>query len=94
MTKGGESMAHLRTKEGKKNLVGARVRALRERDHLSQEGLMAQLQLLGMDAERGVIKRIENGDRAVSDMELQLIARFFHVSYEYLIDGTETDSPA
>ena len=50
---------------------------------------MAQLQLLGMDAERGVIKRIENGDRAVSDLELQLFAKLFHVSYQYLIDGEE-----
>lgn len=87
-------MAHLRTKDGKKNLVGARVRALREKAKLSQESLMAQLQLLGMDAERGVIKRIENGDRAVSDMELRLIAQFFQVTYEYLIDGTEKDPPA
>lgn len=50
---------------------------------------MAQLQLMGMDAERGVIKRIENGTRAVSDLELRVLARYFHVSYEYLIDGTE-----
>ena len=50
---------------------------------------MAQLQLLGMDSERGVIKRIENGDRAVSDLEIQLLAQYFKVSYKYLIDGTE-----
>ena len=50
---------------------------------------MAQLQLLGMDLERGVIKRIENGDRAVSDLEIRLLARYFNVSYKYLIDGEE-----
>lgn len=82
-------MAHLRTKDGKRNLSGSRIRALRENLQLSQEELMAQLQLLGMDAERGVIKRIENGDRAVSDLELQLLAHFFNVSYQYLIDGKE-----
>lgn len=82
-------MSHLRTKEGKRNLSGPRVRALRENLQLSQEELMAQLQLLGMDAERGVIKRIENGDRTVSDLELQVLARFFNVSYQYLIDGKE-----
>lgn len=83
----GEDMGHIRAEDGKKNLVGARVRALREKAGLSQEGLMAQLQLLGMDAERGVIKRIENGDRAVNDLELRLLARYFKVTYEYLIDG-------
>lgn len=87
-------MSHLRTKDGKKNLVGPRVRALREKKDLSQEALMAQLQLLGMDAERGVIKRIENGDRTVSDLEIQLLSKFFHVTYEYLIDGSEEAPPA
>lgn len=80
-------MAHLRTADGKKNGIGDRVRALREELGLSQEQLMAQLQLLGMDAERGVVKRIENGDRAVSELELRLLARFFKVSYQFLLDG-------
>lgn len=82
-------MGHLRAKDGTKNLSGPRVRALREKEGLSQEELMARLQLMGMDAERGVIKRIENGDRAVSDLELRLLARYFKVSYQYLIDGTQ-----
>ncbi len=80
-------MGHLRTTDGSKNLSGVRIRALREGAGMSQEQLMAKLQLMGMDAERGVIKRIENGDRAVSDLELQLFARLFNVSYQYLIDG-------
>lgn len=50
---------------------------------------MRDLQLRGMDSERGVIKRIENGERFVSDIEIKLLAEYFHVSYEYLIDGTE-----
>ncbi len=49
---------------------------------------MAQLQLLGMDAERGVIKRMESGQRTVSDLELCLLAKYFQVSYEFLLDGT------
>lgn len=79
----------MRAEDGSKNLVGPRIRVLRQKAGLSQEGLMAQLQLLGMNAERGVIKRMENGDRVVSDLEVRLLARFFKVSYEYLIDGTD-----
>ena len=82
-------MGHLRTPDGKKNGVGPQVKALRERAGLSQEQLMAKLQLLGMDAERGVIKRIEGGQRTVSDLELRLLAQCFDVSYQYLLDGTE-----
>lgn len=46
-------MGHLRAEDGKKNLCGSRVRALREKEGLSQEELMARLQLMGMDSERG-----------------------------------------
>ena len=87
-------MNHLRASDGSKNLVGPRVRALRKARNLSQEKLMAQLQLLGMDSERGVLKRIENGTRAVSDLEVRLFARYFGVSYEYLLDGEEDIKPA
>lgn len=82
-------MNHLKAEDGSKNLVGPRIRELRKKQNLSQEKLMAKLQLLGMDAERGVIKRIENGTRAVSDLEVRLFAQYFQVSYEYLLDGTE-----
>lgn len=82
-------MAHLRTPDGKKNAVGPQVRALREKAGLSQEQLMAQLQLMGFDAERGVIKRIEGGQRTVSDLEIRLLARYFKVTYGYLLDGNE-----
>ena len=78
----------MRAEDGSKNLVGPRVRALRQKAGLSHEELMTQLQLLGMASERGMVKRMENGDRAVSDLELRLLARYFKVSYEYLIDGT------
>lgn len=75
--------------DGTKNLIGPRIKQLRKNNGLSQEQLMEQLQLLDFDHERGVIKRIENGTRFVSDIELQLLAKFFNVSYDFLIDGVE-----
>lgn len=80
-------MGHLRTPDGKKNAIGPQLRALREKAGLSQEQLMAQLQLMGLDAERGVIKRIEGGQRAVSDLEIRLLAQYFGISYQELLDG-------
>lgn len=85
-------MPSLKTKDGRKNVVGLRVRELRKRMGLSQDALAAQLQLLGMDGERGVVKRIENGTRYVNDLELQLLVAIFkphfgYVSYDYLIDN-------
>ena len=78
-------MKRMLTPDGRKNLIGPRVRQLRKERGLSQEALMAQLQLLGMDSERGVIKRIESGTRFVSDIELRLLAEYFGVSYRFLM---------
>ncbi|WP_195985972.1 helix-turn-helix transcriptional regulator [Clostridium sp. D33t1_170424_F3] len=82
-------MPKLLAPDGSKNIIGPRIRLLRKQAKLSQEKLMEDLQLLGFDSERGVIKRIENGDRFVSDIELKMLASYFHVKYEYLLDGKE-----
>ena len=71
--------------DGKKNLIGPKIRELRRAKGLSQEQMAAQLQLLGMDSERGVVKRIENGSRFVTDLELCLLAEYFRVSVEELL---------
>ena len=78
-------MARLYAPDGKKNLIGPRVRELRRAKGLSQEQMAAQLQLLGMDSERGVVKRIENGSRFVTDVELCLLAEYFQVSVAELL---------
>jgi len=79
-------MPRLLAPDGTKNIIGNKIRKLRKDNNLSQEELMGQLQLLGFDSERGVIKRIENGTRFISDVELRLFSKFFNVSYEYLMD--------
>lgn len=79
-------MPRLLAYNGTKNIIGKKVREFRKAKGLSQEKMMAQLQLLGFDSERGVIKRIENGTRFVSDIELKLLSEFFGVSYRRLLD--------
>ena len=78
-------LARLYAPDGKKNLIGPRVRELRRAKGLSQEQMAAQLQLLGMDSERGVVKRIENGSRFVTDLELCLLAEYFQISVAELL---------
>lgn len=78
-----------RTETGEKNLVGPRLRVLRERDGMSQRDLARRLQLVGMDMDKNVITRIETNKRYVTDLELRAIATIFNVSYQYLIDGTQ-----
>ncbi len=76
-----------RTNAGGKNLVGERLKILRERDNLSQRDLAGKLQLIGMDMDKNVITRIETNKRYVTDFELQALKEIFNVSYDYLIDG-------
>lgn len=74
---------------GNKNIIGERLRLLRQKEKISQRDLAHRLQLLGIDMDRNVITRIETNKRYVSDIELKAISRVFHVSYEYLLDGKQ-----
>lgn len=76
-------------RNGNKNLIGPQLKALRARDDISQRDLAVQLQLLGLNVEKNVITRIETNKRYVNDFEIQIIAKYFKVSYQYLIDGEE-----
>lgn len=70
-----------------KNLIRRQLIALRKAQGLSQRDLAYKLQLAGYDVDKNLITRIETGKRYVTDIELKALADFFHVSYEYLIDG-------
>lgn len=78
-----------RTTTGEKNLISARLKSLRQENNLSQRDLARQLQLAGYDMDKNVVTRIETNKRYVTDIELKALAEIFHVSYEYLIDGSE-----
>ena len=70
-----------------KNLIGERLKLLRQNKNLSQRGLARELQLIGIDMDKNVITRIETNKRYVTDFELQALKQIFNVSYDYLIDG-------
>lgn len=77
----------LRTTSNGKNLIGERLKLLRNNANLSQRDLAYQLQLIGIDMDKNVITRIETNKRYVNDFELQALKKIFNVSYDYLIDG-------
>lgn len=68
-----------KAKDGKNNLCGARITALRKQQRLSQRALADQLQLLGLDLDKNAIQRIESGQRFVTDIELCVFCRFFGI---------------
>lgn len=69
-----------------KNIVGGRVKSLREARGLSQRELACELQLHGCDMEKGMITNIETGKRRVTDMELKAFVEVFGVDYTHLFD--------
>lgn len=71
--------------DGKCNVSGDKVRAARERAHLSQEQLAAKIQLAGLSITQKAISRIETGDRVVADYELTYLSEALGVTVYQLL---------
>lgn len=82
-----------KSQTGQKNLIGNRLKMLRNKavPKISQRDMARKLQLLGIDMDKNAITRIETNKRYVSDIELQAFAKIFDVTYDYLIDGKEME---
>ena len=72
------------------NIIGLAVARRRKEQHISQRQLADKLQLMGLDIDKNAIQRIEAGKRFVTDIELVHFAKVLNVSYEKLLD--ESDS--
>ena len=75
-------------KNGRHNLSGIKIAVLRKamKPKMSQRALADKLQLSGLDVDKYVIQRIENGQRFVTDIELKAIAAVFNVTTDELVD--------
>ena len=80
-----------KTGDGKNNICGKNIAALRKGMKISQRKLADQLQLLGLDIDKNAIQRIESGQRFVTDIELAVFADFFKTSSDFLINNNSTD---
>ena len=84
-------MPILKTKDGRKNLVGLKLIQLREGKGMSQRDLAKAFQLIGCDIDQNVITRIETGKRKVTDMEIWAITIVFGVKAGELFESEEMD---
>ncbi len=66
------------------NKIGPRIKEARQNAKLSQKALSIKLELRGVYICRGSISRIENGDRAVTDIEIDAISEVLGVTLDYL----------
>lgn len=74
-------MARIIDKE-EKNLIGDKVRKLRQEKQLSQQQLSDKLETLAIYICRGSISRIEDKTRTVTDIELYGLSQVLGISIE------------
>ena len=66
------------------NIIGAQIKSAREKAGLTQQQLSEKLELEAVYTCRGSISRIENGKRAVTDIEIDAISKILNVSLNFL----------
>ncbi len=62
------------------NLIGENIRQARIKAGLSQKELSEKLELLAVYTCRGSISRIENGKRAITDIEIAAICKILKIT--------------
>lgn len=82
-------MFKIKATDGTNNLCGQRIARIRKNQSLSQRGLAIKMQLLGFDVDHYFIRRVENGERFVTDIDLVIFARALNVPLSELL--TEKD---
>lgn len=65
-------------------MIGTQVKALRQQRKISQKQLSERLELLAIYICRGSVSRIENGERTVTDIEIDGICKVLNVSLDEL----------
>lgn len=75
------------------NITGSKIRQARINARLSQRELSEKLELHAVYVCRGSVSRIETGERAVTDVEIDAISKVLNVSLDYLF-GRENPTNA
>lgn len=68
----------------KRNIIGNRIRKIRNTVGITQEDLTARLNVLGINIDRPMVSKIENCSREIVDYEIKAIATALKVSIEDL----------
>lgn len=66
------------------NLIGPRIKQIREQQGLTQDQFAAQCNVVGLDISRGTLAKIEAQVRRITDDEVALIAKALKVDVNEL----------
>ena len=82
-------MFKIKAADGTNNLTGRNLASLRKARNLSQRGLAAKMQLLGFDVDHYFIRRVENGERFVTDIDLVIFVRALDVTLDDILGNVQ-----
>ena len=82
-------MFKIKAADGTNNLCGAKIAQIRKGQKLSQRKLAAKMQLLGFDVDHYFIRRVENGERFVTDIDLVIFSRALDVPISDLLSADQ-----
>ncbi len=84
-------MFKIKAADGTNNLCGKKISTIRKSQKLSQRKLAAKMQLLGFDVDNYFIRRVENGERFVTDIDLVIFSRALEVPLEALLSVKDAE---
>ena len=79
-------MYKLKAPDGSNNICGKRLAELRSKQGLSQRQPANRLQLAGYDVDHHFVRRIENGERFVTDIEISALCKVLGTTPAELLD--------
>jgi len=79
-------MFKVKAPDGTNNLCGKRIAEIRKSRKLSQRKLAVKMQLLGYDVDNYFIRRVENGERFVTDIDLKIFCEALNVTVQDILD--------
>ncbi len=72
-------MFKIKAADGTNNLCGGKIAKIRKDKNISQRKLTTKMQLLGFDVDHYFIRRVENGERFVTDIDLVIFSKALEV---------------
>ncbi len=84
-------MFKIKAADGTNNLCGRRIAELRKSRKLSQRKLATKMQLLGFDVDHYFIRRVENGERFVTDIDLVIFAKALEVPISAMLSAEDVE---
>ena len=78
-------MFKIKAADGTNNLTGRKIAEIRKSKKLSQRKLATKMQLLGFDVDHYFIRRVENGERFVTDIDLVIFSKALEVTISEIL---------